>query len=151
MQLRIVDYSKNPQLAEAIRRYYTILQMIFESNVYKVFETPHSQIHRILAQQVGGPVINNQRIARPKPAPGVAGVAEVTFVCGKCKLATKLQANLGKALPIKPGSIPFPKDNKFVCPGCKTEHNVSNIRKQLEGQFGQGIFNLVTGDAYGQI
>lgn len=42
MKLHIVDYSQTPDLWDAITRYYTLLQLTFESNIYKLFETPSS-------------------------------------------------------------------------------------------------------------
>ena len=50
MQLQIIDYTKIPELGEAIRRYYTLLHMTFATPIYKVFETPQSQIYRVLQQ-----------------------------------------------------------------------------------------------------
>ena len=35
MRLRITDYSRSPELADAIRRYHTLLQMTFATNIYK--------------------------------------------------------------------------------------------------------------------
>ena len=46
MKLKITDYSEDPALADAIRRYYTLLQMTFASNIFKIFETFKSQIVR---------------------------------------------------------------------------------------------------------
>ena len=51
MGLRITDYSLQPELDDAITRYYTLLHMTFASNIYKLFETPGSQIYRFVAPQ----------------------------------------------------------------------------------------------------
>ena len=37
MGLLVTDYSKLPDVCDAIRRYYTLLQMTFASNIYKLF------------------------------------------------------------------------------------------------------------------
>lgn len=55
MRLRITDYGQQAELANAIRRYYTLLQMTFATNIYKVFETPTSQVDRFIMQQVPPP------------------------------------------------------------------------------------------------
>lgn len=73
MRLLITDYCSDPNLCDAIRRYYTLLQMTFASNVFK-------------------------------------------------------------GVPIPPGTIQFPVDNQVKCPNCGTEHNLSDARRQLEGQ-----------------
>ena len=49
MKLQITDYSKNPLLSDAIARYYALVQMIFFTNIYKVYETVGSQIMKGLA------------------------------------------------------------------------------------------------------
>ena len=46
MKLKITDYRENSELYDAITRYYTLLQMSFETNIYKVIETPESQIYK---------------------------------------------------------------------------------------------------------
>ena len=61
MRLKITDYSSNRDLADAIRRYHVLLQMTFESNIYKVFETTDSQIYRFLSM--------------PAPAPQQTGIS----------------------------------------------------------------------------
>lgn len=125
MRLKITDYSKTPELAEAIRRYYTLLQMSFATNIYKVFETPESQIYRFMAPQVPPP-------AAATPVGANIGTLELT--CGKCGKVSRVQANLGERQPLEPGSIPFPADNKFACPGCGTVADLSDARRQLEAQ-----------------
>jgi hypothetical protein len=49
MKLQITDYSKVPDLMDAIRRYHTLLQMLFDTHCYKVIETGSSQIYRFTA------------------------------------------------------------------------------------------------------
>jgi hypothetical protein len=121
MRLQVTDYSKQLDLAEAIRRYYVLLQMTFVTNIYKVIETPLSQIYRAQSPPVPGP----QQI-------GQAGAAEVDVQCGKCKTHMKVQANLGKPQPLKKGSLPFPADNKIRCPNCGAETDITAARLQLE-------------------
>ncbi len=140
MQLKITDYSKLPDLAVAIRRYYILLQMIFATNVYKVIETPASQILRYL-----GPPVALKGSARKIIGPGIpnlpsgSGLAEIEIGCGNCKTVSHLQANLGKSHPLKPGNVPFPLNNLFRCPKCGSEHNLADLRRQLEAQSKQPV------------
>lgn len=121
MRLRITDYSSNTDLSDAIQRYYTLLQMTFGTNIYKVFETPVSQIYRFMAQSA--------------PSPQLTGdVAIIEAKCDKCKNLTKIQANLGKANPLKEGCIDFPKTNRIKCAKCDAEIDLTDIRRQLEVQ-----------------
>lgn len=120
MGLLITDYSKDPKVGEAIRRYHTLLQMTFDStNIYKVFETPSSQIVRFTAQAV--------------PPPQEMDAVVVQVACPKCKNSSKVQANLRKS-PLQPGHHRFPEDNKFKCPECGTEIDLADTRRQIELQ-----------------
>jgi len=123
MRLKITDYSQQPQLAEAIRRYHTLLQIMFSStNIYKVFETAQSQIYRFVSVAVAPPQTGQQ-----------PDVAFIELQCSSCKTQSKIQANLAKA-PIQPGALRFPADNKFKCPGCGAEIDLSDARRQIEVQ-----------------
>lgn len=123
MRLQITDYSKMPELADAIRRYHTLLQMTFATNIYKVFETPDSQIYRFIAAQVS-----------PPQPPAEANVAIIEARCGKCNATSRVQANLGESHPLQEGCLPFPPDNKFHCPSCGAEVGLSDTRRQIEAQ-----------------
>jgi ClpP class serine protease len=120
MGLRITDYSQLPELAEAIRRYHTLLQMTFDStNIYKVFETTDSQIVRFIAPAV--------------PPPQEADAVMLDVMCPKCRAASKVQANLRKS-PLQPGHHRFPVDNRFKCPSCGAEIDLTDARRQIEVQ-----------------
>ena len=134
MRLNVTDYSKDKELSDAIRRYYVLLRMGFEATtMYKLFETPTTNIYRFL-----GPA------APPVPPPALVGqpqVAQIDFVCPRCTHKTRLQANLGKKSRLQPGSTAFPADNKFKCPACGLEEDLGNLRKQLEAQSKQPVVN----------
>jgi hypothetical protein len=118
--LRITDYSTQPHLAEAIRRYHTLVQMMFDStHVYKLFETPSSQILKFAA-----PVIS-----QPQEADAVV----IGVTCPKCSTVSKVQANLKKS-PLQPGHHRFPADNRFMCPACNAEIDLTDARRQVEVQ-----------------
>jgi hypothetical protein len=55
MRLKITDYSQQPKLADAIGRYFALLQMTFSTNIYKIYETQVSQILKFTAPQVPSP------------------------------------------------------------------------------------------------
>lgn len=126
LRLKITDYSQNSELCDAIRRYYALLRMTFEStSMYKLFETPVSQVYRFLA--IPGAV--------PPPGPvRTADVARVDVDCPRCHTKSHVQANLGRKQPLQEGSVPFPADNKFKCPNCSLEIDLGALRKQLEAQ-----------------
>jgi Serine dehydrogenase proteinase len=145
--LEITDYTKSDELSDAIRRYHILLQMTFDStNIYKVIETPESQIYRFAVSQqvqIGGlpPGIF------PIPAPGAPGaqpanplpmaqlsMAVIQFACPKCRKVHQLQADFDRESPLQPGKERFPKNDIFICDQCHTTHNVLALRRQVELQ-----------------
>lgn len=126
MGLRIIDYSKRKALYDAVRRYHILLQMTFQgSSVYKLFETPTSQIMRRLIVSQPNPQI---------PRPADSGAFDLEIECNQCHTKAKIQANLGKKQPLKPGFVPFPMDNRFICPKCGAEILLADVRRDIEGQ-----------------
>jgi ATP-dependent protease ClpP protease subunit len=107
MRLLITDYSEAAELCEAIRRYYTLLQMTFASNIYKVFERASSQIYRFLI---------NQQVSVPTPVqkdPAQADVAHVNVKCGKCNAESRVQdADFGANRPLNPEESGHPFRSK---------------------------------------
>ena len=134
MRLLITDYSEIPDLADAIRRYFILLQMTFAGpqGVYKVFETPESQILNF-SQEV---VIQQNQVG---PAPQQSEVANLIVDCPKCYSKVNVQANLGKPNPIQPGAVAFPANNKLKCPNCPNEVDLTQARQQIETQSGKKI------------
>jgi hypothetical protein len=123
MRVLFRDYSTEPELCDAISRYYALLQMTFAGNLYKLYETTGSQIYKFSMPPV------------PPPQPRVSpDIAELGIECSKCQSRFRVQANLGRKQPLQPGCIPFPADNKLKCPACGVEHDLSDARRQLEAQ-----------------
>lgn len=130
LKLKITNYSKDADLNDAILRYYTLLRMTFETNIYKLFETVDSQIYRFVL----GPNPSGQ------PIPKHQKIAGINFECPKCKKLFLIQLNIGQPEQLKPGHIPFPVDNNiFICPSCNTPSNLTQIRLQIEAQTGKKV------------
>ena len=125
MKLKITDYRENSELYDAITRYYTLLQMSFETNIYKVIETPESQIYKSIN-------------SIPTPQQGMPNILPnpllADFKCGKCQANTKIQINFDKDFPLIEGAVPFPSNNRLKCPHCGAESDVLGLRQQLEAQ-----------------
>lgn len=131
MRLKITDYSQNYELNEAIMRYYTLLRMSFDTNIYKIFETVETQIYRFLVGPGGKP--------KP-PEQDDKNFAGIKFECPKCKNEFLIQANLDKHQKLRSNHLPFPFENNiFKCPSCGTESNLTPIRLQIEAQSGKKI------------
>ena len=122
MKIKITDYTQNSSLNEAITKYYTLLQMTFGTNIYKVFETQDSQIYRFIAQGI------------PQPNPRDVKKVIIDFECNNCKKHSKIQANFEKNQPLQQGCYRFPRDNKYKCPACQVENDLSDLKRQIEAQ-----------------
>ncbi len=125
MGLQITDLSADADLHDAVQRYYTLLQMSFGTNIYKIFETPRSQILRFEAQAV--PIVAEGRGSD-------ANVAFFEVKCANCAHSTKVQANLGKNQPLKEGCVPFPDDSRLKCPQCGSNIDLAAARREIEAQ-----------------
>lgn len=130
MGLQITDYSKIAELNDAITKYYTLLRMSFETNIYKIYETPMSQIYRSI--NTASPPVQMQPPVLPNPL-------IIDFECGKCHAKNKIQINFEQDFPLQPGAFPFPKDNLFKCPSCGAESDLLGFRQQLEVQTRKNI------------
>ncbi|MCX6233111.1 MAG: Clp protease ClpP [Bacteroidetes bacterium] len=129
MRLQIYDYSTNNELNDAIERYYTLLRMTFDlTGIYKIFETCCSQIYQSISQ-VALPAIPVQKNIK-------AQAAHADFICPKCASKYKIQLNLDKNVKLDASSVPYPKDDNFICPNCGTQTNLTPLRLQLEAQSG---------------
>ena len=127
--LRITNFDDlDWDLRDAIRRYYVLLRMTFETNIYKLFETTTSQIMR-----------TENLVQMPSPPQLQQAMAVMELTCKKCKTKSKVQGNFGVPGPLQPGHQPFPADNKLQCPGCGVEHDLTQARQQLEGQSGKKL------------
>ncbi|MGO9230849.1 MAG: SDH family Clp fold serine proteinase [Bryobacteraceae bacterium] len=132
MRVEITDYSKQPDLADAIGRYYALLQITLSTNIYKLYETASDQIIKAVVLQAP------QLPGLQQQMPG-GGQAVVNYQCGNCKTVTAIQANLMVQQPVQPGRVPFPANNQFRCPRCGTTHDLTAIRRQVETQAGQPV------------
>jgi hypothetical protein len=128
--LEITDYSKDQKLGEAIKRYHVLLQMMFNgSNVYKIFETPSSQIMRFIqapVPQAGGIP------ALPPGATPDGIVAEVG--CGRCQKKHHVQLDFDRLKPLQPGNVRYPSNDVLVCDQCGNQMNLAGLRQQAEMQ-----------------
>lgn len=128
MGLKITDYTKTPDLNEAITRYYTLMRMSLEAtNIFKMVETPDTQILRFAGANVS------------PPQPNQVLDAVVNFECPKCKNKYEIQARLSNQSKVDAKKQQFPKNDIFVCPNCGTNSNLAPARLQLEAQSGKKI------------
>lgn len=135
MKLEILDYSKDAKLNDVIIRYYTLLRMTFDqTGIYKIFETPDSQVMRFISPQIPPP--------KQESPSKTAKSAKFNFVCPKCNTNFVIQANLESNVPIEKDAQPYPVEtNMFNCPKCSTQSNLVPARLQIEAQSNRKIVN----------
>jgi len=120
MGIKITDYEGIPALADAIRRYHVLMRMSFETNIFKIYETPNSQILRFQGQNT--------------PSPSKADGADIQWQCPKCGGIVQIQVRFSLNVPMKQGYVPFPANNLLTCPHCGTPSDLTPIRMQIEAQ-----------------
>ncbi len=126
MRVKITDLNDHLELKEAVRRYYIVLRMSFDANLYKIFETTNSQIYRLLT---------------PKTSPinKDAKNAKIDIKCPKCNNEILIQASFKKDDKIEEGKVKFPKNDIIKCNSCGNEINLKDLRMQIEAQTGKKI------------
>lgn len=123
MRLKVTDYSENKDLYDAISRYYILLKMSFDiTGIYKIYETPTSQLYRFEAASFHS------------PAQKTPDIVELELPCPNCTKPTRLQGNFRQGIPVKPGNIPFPKNNIYECPHCGHKIDVRELRAKVESE-----------------
>lgn len=126
--VEVVDFGKDPELADAIRRYHVLLRMMFDTtSSYKVIETPKSQIMRFLVSPA----------SPPAPIPGPAAAPDGVIVgvqCDRCKQEHQVQMDFDVEKLLQPGNTRFPANDILVCSRCGNQINVSGFRQQVEMQ-----------------
>ncbi|MCU1240977.1 MAG: hypothetical protein JWO71_1703 [Candidatus Acidoferrum typicum] len=154
--LEITDYSKDKELSDGIRRYHILLQMTFDTTgIYKIIETPESQIYRFAFNQqiqfAGLPGIFPVQPPGAPAKPGAPGTppakpgaiqlpigqamgAMVQFACPKCKKVHNLQADFDAEQPLQAGAERFPSNDILVCNQCHATNNLVALRRQIELQ-----------------
>lgn len=129
MGLKMTDFSVNHKLSDAIRRYHALLHISFQTNIYKLTETPKSQIYRFI-----NPVETRETEQSKGKSAKQAKKAFLDVRCKQCNSLIKVQANLDEMSPLKDGYIPFPGDNVLQCPSCSAEVELSEVRREIEAQ-----------------
>lgn len=132
MKLVIHDYSKDSELNEAIGKYYTLLRMTLDTNIYKVYETKDSQIFKS---------INNGEVQQPQVPNQPASLVKFNMPCERCNTNIVIQANINVSQPIEEGNTAFPSNNVVSCPKCEHQMNILHLRGEIESQTGGVIVN----------
>lgn len=131
LKLKIADYTENPELNDAITRYFVLLAMTFDqSGIFKLYETADKQIARFVNPPA--PVPNPVKQEKHE-------VLNIPFVCPNCHQPVMLQGNFDNNTPTVPGAIHFPNDNFLTCPHCKARHNLQALRMNIEAQIRRKI------------
>jgi hypothetical protein len=132
MGLEITDYSKDPDLNDAIQRYYVLQRMTLDAgNAFKLIETPDRQV----IQRFAHPMQPSD--ARPAPiAPQSSLTAEVG--CKACGTQWKVQLNVAPGTPLAAGAVAYPQGDKLTC-RCGAVLDLTAIREQVEVACGRPV------------
>ena len=130
--LRITDFSTIADLDDAIRRYRALLQMSFESNMYKLFETQY----RMIARFVNVDLPAQERLRKEVAQVGAVNVDADCPSCGR-KIALKFRFVEGNG--DVDGRIPYPSNDTVGCPHCGRQANLAGLRETVERQAGRKV------------
>ncbi|MEA5127177.1 MAG: hypothetical protein VB074_03260 [Proteiniphilum sp.] len=132
MRLQIYNYTHEPELCEAIERYYNLLILTFnKTGIYKIFETPNSQIYQSITQVIPS--------APAMPVNKVPDHAIADIVCPQCQTKYKIQLNLKDNAALQDECEPYPKNNVFICKMCAAQIDISSLKMQFEAQTGMKV------------
>jgi hypothetical protein len=144
--LEVTDFATQTELADAIARYQALLRLTFDlSPIYKILETPTSQINRTINMTQPG-LIPFLQAAQGQPAgqvlrltPGNQAGMLIDVNCQKCGKHVKIQADLDSQKPLQPGCIRFPDDDNLACTKCHQIMQLGPLRANLEKQTGRKV------------
>jgi hypothetical protein len=130
--LKIVNFSKDPALSDAIQRYHVLLRMTFDAgNVYKIVETPQSTIARRFAVPALNPQVANQLLGQMQQADSI----QAETACSNCGAKSPLiQIDFAPGQPLQPGSVRYPSSGVISCAKCGTTIDLRPMRADLERQ-----------------
>ena len=128
LKLKITDFSQDETLNDAIMRYYTLMRMSFEGAIYKIFETPDTQIYKMI------PIKMIQQNSQEDIKNVLADID-----CPKCKAKYKIVLPFEEILEENKSCIPYPKSNILFCKKCHTKIDLSQLKNDVETQFNKKI------------
>lgn len=130
--LQIHDFSKDTKLNDALRRYRALLQMTFESNLYKLFETQYGMIARFVNVNPSAENAMRKDIAKN-------GAVNVDADCPSCSRKIPLQLNFVKGIPNTTDRISYPTNDTVACPHCGRQANLAGLRQAIERDTGKEV------------
>lgn len=146
MKLKIVDYSKDAPLQEAIWTLWVHLHhTMTSSNIFKIYESEALEFYKLATVQnqppamfpVPGPLKVPASTPMKAGAKPDANTAVAGFLCGTCGTNHKVQLNFMPNVPLASDVQAFPKNGMFTCPSCKTVHNLIGLKMQIEATVGK--------------
>jgi hypothetical protein len=132
--LKIVDFSKDAALNDAIMRYAVLLRMTFENGpVYKIYETPDATIAKRFLVPALNPDQAGQLLGQLASAPSI----QIGIECNVCRQRTSVQLDFLPGQPLQPGSVRYPDSGKVPCGTCGNVLDVAVPRADIEGKLGK--------------
>ncbi len=132
LRLKITNYDDDPELADAVNRYYVLLRMMFETgNIYKIVETPAATL--AMRFNVEATQIEQAGIQATQQARSVVG----DVPCPHCGTAIKIQIDFEPGVPRTPSAIRYPAGGQLPCPSCGDTVNLKPALAEVEASVGK--------------
>ncbi len=132
LRLKITNYEDDPELADAVKRYYVLLRMTFETgNVYKIVETPTAT----LAMRFNVQITQIDQAGRQVQQQAQSVTGDVA--CPHCATPIKIQIDFAPGAPRTPGAIRYPVGGQVPCPACGKTVNLVPALAEVEANVGK--------------
>jgi hypothetical protein len=136
--LEIEDFTKRPDLSEAIQRYYALLRLTLDGgDTYKIMETTEAAVRRRMAAIGPQPVAAQGQTAVPRDVDAIT----MEVPCHACGTVMAVQLDFKKGVPLTPGAIRYPQSGHAPCSSCGQLVNCAQIRAVVEAQVGRQALN----------
>src|SRR5690606_15338723 len=131
LEVRVQDYSKVPDLYDAISRYYVLLSLASQaSSAYKTFESETGTL-RMSFVTPGG-----QKQAQSRPT-GSVSAARVEARCNSCGTKEKGQVDFERGEALESGAVRLPRGGIIPCQRCQKALDLRHALAQIERESGR--------------
>ena len=138
LRLKIVDFSADTALNEAIRRYQVLLRLAFEAgSVFKIIESPLATYAKQFAALKSPPLVPAQG-GNPLPVPpNEVGRTVLEVTCPRCGTENAAQLDFQPGQALEAGAVQYPRSGILACKSCGTNIDLRPVRQQVEAQIGR--------------
>ena len=135
--LKIIDFSEDDALFDAIQRYQVLLRLTFQgSTVVKIIETLDAQV----VKRTGPDGPGSESSAPASDAPQEVESVCATIGCPHCSAEVLMQLDFAPDAKLQPGASRWPQVDELPCPNCGVAIDLHPARSEIEAHVGRPSF-----------